>query len=948
MQRLSVRPTRLDLQGFTSFRERCEIDFSKLDLFAITGPTGAGKSSLLDAMTFALYGRTSRLGKSGRELISQGASAMQVTLEFKAGAETYQVFRRVKATTVTVTARLEKKEPDGSWTSITSAIKQMEEEVVRIVGLDFEAFTRAVILPQGKFDEFLRGDAAKRKILLSELLNMSIYRDMMQHANILDKEQTRQADWAQQHIDSSISEESVAELSQAKAELEQQKSECQADFATMEKAQPVARDLIQWRTHLQMNQEDAASAQKERKAAEVQLTAQNQAASEKSARLKSIDTEISAVKYDPNEHLLLVGLARDAERLEEMRSEIAKFGRQVREHNAELDLASPKIAAAEVEFQKAQQRLESAQDELTKARQEYADLIARYGSAKVLDSLRTDLETHNKKVAKRELIEAELCSLNRELETRDAKIDQTARQLAEAENRLNIAEATLEKISLQNRAADLRQQLQPGDPCPVCEQTVTVMPEIIDISDLNDAKRERKAAAKHVDDNKEEYIETKNHFELLSTKTGLKLQELQECSDSISAIRAKLINALGSEPGPGSSAQIDVLKRSLEEARLKADKLAELVESCRKGSNLHDHQLQDARHAVELIQQKIDNLQSRIQVLQRQEKELAAKLKGRPELNALRKELKGQEDAKIKTDAFVREHDSVRKSLEETERKVIAFKTQAGDATKRYEQAAAVAAEAGKKEESLLKKLRKMLADKPLTEGTELDELDQRVHALNEKLTFIRLQLEKNRAETESVTGKLKKNQELREQAARSQKLAALYHELAILLDLKNFQQYLLSASFTRLAVDGSRYMEDLTNGRYSFTCNGDDFEVQDHWNGDDQRSVSTLSGGEAFLASLSLALALAQGIIELSGERGAVALESLFLDEGFSTLDSETLGKVADALPLLQKSGRMIGVITHVQGFAEQLPSQIEIIKTPTGSRVVTGEESLDLSASA
>jgi DNA repair protein SbcC/Rad50 len=283
--------------------------------------------------------------------------------------------------------------------------------------------------------------------------------------------------------------------------------------------------------------------------------------------------------------------------------------------------------------------------------------------------------------------------------------------------------------------------------------------------------------------------------------------------------------------------------------------------------------------------------------------------------------------------------------MEET---AIALKTQAGEAARRHDQAVAAAAEAAKEEQSLLKKLGKMLAGTALTEGAELDELDQRVHDLNDTLTFIRLQLEKNRAETESVTAKLKKNQELREEAERLRKSAAIYHELAILLDLKNFQQYLLAASFTRLAVDGSRHMEDLTNGRYSFTCNGDDFEVQDHWNGDEERSASTLSGGEAFLASLSLALALAQGIIELSGDRGAVALECLFLDEGFSTLDSETLGKVADALPLLQKSGRMIGVITHVQGFAEQLPSQIEIIKTPTGSRLATGEESLDMSASA
>lgn len=941
-----MRPIKLELQGFTSFRERCEIDFTRLDLFAITGPTGAGKSSLLDAITYALYGRTERLGKSGRELISSEAPAMQLTFEFKAGAETYRVFRRVKQTTATV--RLEKKEPDGSWTSITSAIKHMEEEIVRLVGLEFDAFTRAVILPQGKFDQFLRGDSSKRKILLSELLNMNVYRDMMQQANQRGKEHADKASWAEQHIDNSISEESLSALNQAKAELEQEYSERQADLAAMEKAQPVARDLIQWRTQLQINQKDAASAQEEREAALSQIAAQSQAAAEKDARVKKIDTDIQAVKYDPNEHILLVGLVRDAERLGEIRSEIANSERQTRDVKAELDIASPKITAAELEVQNAQQRLDGAQNELARARKEYSDQMTRYGSAKALDSLRADLEMFNKRVVKRELVEAELYSLKAELETRDEKVARIVRQRQEAEDRLNMAEATLEKISLQNRAADLLQQLRLGDSCPVCDQTVTVIPRMMDIPDLDGAKRERKAAAKYVDDCKDKDVETKKHFELLTDKITLKVQELQECSDSVSAIRAKFVGALGSEPGPDSLARIDAIKQSLEEAGAKTDELAESLESCRRASSLYDRQLQDARHAVGLIQQKIDGLQLRIQALKSQEAELVAKLKGRPELNGLKKELKGQADAKIKMDGLMRERDSARKALEEIERMAIALKTQVGEAAKRHEQAVSAAAEAGKKEQSLLKKLRKILGDTPVTEGAELDELDQRIHDVNETLTSIRMQIEKNRAETENLSSKLKKNQELREEAAKFKKSAALYRELAILLDLKNFQQYLLAASFTSLARDGSRYMEDLTNGRYSFTCNGDDFEVQDHWNGDDQRSVSTLSGGEAFLASLSLALALAQGIVELSGERGAVALESLFLDEGFSTLDSETLGKVADALPLLQKSGRMIGVITHVQGFAEQLPSQIEIIKTPTGSRVATGEESLDLSASA
>ena len=86
-----MRPIKLELQGFTAFRENSEVDFSAFDLFAITGQTGAGKTSLLDAITYSLYGKTSRLNKAGKDLISQGATGMSVLLHFRAGSEDFKV-----------------------------------------------------------------------------------------------------------------------------------------------------------------------------------------------------------------------------------------------------------------------------------------------------------------------------------------------------------------------------------------------------------------------------------------------------------------------------------------------------------------------------------------------------------------------------------------------------------------------------------------------------------------------------------------------------------------------------------------------------------------------------------------------------------------------------------------------------------------------------------------
>lgn len=100
-----MRPIKLEMQGFIAFREKSEIDFSSFDLFAITGPTGAGKTSLLDAMTYSLYGKTSRLNKAGKDLISQGAASMSVLFRFRAGSGEYKIARAIKGSSVT--ARLE-------------------------------------------------------------------------------------------------------------------------------------------------------------------------------------------------------------------------------------------------------------------------------------------------------------------------------------------------------------------------------------------------------------------------------------------------------------------------------------------------------------------------------------------------------------------------------------------------------------------------------------------------------------------------------------------------------------------------------------------------------------------------------------------------------------------------------------------------------------------------
>ncbi len=156
------------------------------------------------------------------------------------------------------------------------------------------------------------------------------------------------------------------------------------------------------------------------------------------------------------------------------------------------------------------------------------------------------------------------------------------------------------------------------------------------------------------------------------------------------------------------------------------------------------------------------------------------------------------------------------------------------------------------------------------------------------------------------------------------------------MLRADRFQAFVQQEALATLAADGSRRLEQLSAGRYRLQVEekGQEFEVVDQWNADEARSVKTLSGGETFLASLSLALALAESLPGLAASR-RVVLDSIFLDEGFGSLDSEALDRAADALDALRSENRLVCVVTHLPELAQRLPARVVVGKSEAGSTV-------------
>jgi DNA repair exonuclease SbcCD ATPase subunit len=178
---------------------------------------------------------------------------------------------------------------------------------------------------------------------------------------------------------------------------------------------------------------------------------------------------------------------------------------------------------------------------------------------------------------------------------------------------------------------------------------------------------------------------------------------------------------------------------------------------------------------------------------------------------------------------------------------------------------------------------------------------------------------------------RLERKKELDREVAELVARSRLFRALSLELRADRLIAFLQAEALQVLAAAGSARLAALSDGRYRLICRDDEFLVVDTWNGDDERSVRTLSGGETFLASLALALALADQVRSLSVTDRA-RLDSLFLDEGFGTLDPEALRVVVEAIEQLAGDGRLVGVITHVGELAEQFP-RIEVRKDRIGS---------------
>ncbi len=192
--------------------------------------------------------------------------------------------------------------------------------------------------------------------------------------------------------------------------------------------------------------------------------------------------------------------------------------------------------------------------------------------------------------------------------------------------------------------------------------------------------------------------------------------------------------------------------------------------------------------------------------------------------------------------------------------------------------------------------------------------------------------------ELKSFDERRSRHEQLGERIAGFAEQASVAETLGGLLRADGFEGWLMRAALQHLVENASVRLMELSGGQYSLELDDRTFAVRDHANADELRGARTLSGGETFLASLSLALALSEATAELAPE-GAPQIESIFLDEGFGTLDADTLDTVAAAIEELGATGRMVVIVTHIRELADRMPVRLEVTKVGGSSTVARVE---------
>ncbi len=851
-----MRPVRIELKGFTSFRDPQTIDFDGLDLFAIAGPTGSGKSSILDAMTYALFGYVDRVGKQVGQLVSQGQARMAVMLEFDAGTDRFRVTRSTPAKGVS--RILVEGWEDGEWRQAGEGADKVNEAnalIKRAVGLDYEAFTRSVLLPQGKFAEFLVGDAKDRRNILTELLGLELFERLAKSAGEIKRVASAEAGANERLL--TIEYAGVTEEALASAETEAE-----------------------------------AAAAREESLAEAE-TAVRALADRWAETARSVH-ELRTCGADAHRAAAIAAESADA---------LAEISGRLLDATAGAKTATAAAERSAKAAAKARKALEKAE--------------AEWGGTKRVTELRVRAEGlagMREGVAEaRAAVKAARASGPTLAKALDAAERAVTARVAEAEAAiaaLGSAQEALDRATHADLAAAVRSGVKVGDPCPVCGRPIESLPRARDgqvLKGATAAHAKAKAGAERAQ-------ESLQQAQARRERAEHEVEQAERDATLLDAQLSKLLDeaetAEAEIGGTFAGARVPADAVAVLDGRL--ERLEELDEACDEV----DAALAEAKEDRIAAERELAALTAR-----------AGEVRGR--LGAL--DVGGLADRAGSAAGGELERPDFPQAETADEGELLSVATALAEGLGALATDLEELASGRAKGEAILMAEARVVVGEELGPASSLSELTEvvsraRTSAAREAATADH--------RSKELRAKLENASQLGERVAEQRARASRFDALSKELRADRIIAFLQVEALQILAAAGSEHLSTLSGGRYGLAFDEDEFFVIDGWNGEERRSARTLSGGETFLASLGLALGLSERVRSLSLTPRA-GMDSLFLDEGFGSLDPETLEVVVDAIEQLGSDGRMVGVITHVRELALRLPARIEVDTSPRGSTI-------------
>ena len=895
-----MRPISLKIKGINSFCEEQTINFEKLTkdgVFGIVGDTGSGKSTVLDAMTIALYGNLSR---DTNEFINKECDTAFVMLDFCVSEGENEIFYRAERAfkrtgskeCTAVTARLSKGKENPR--IIADKTKEMNKAVEKIIGLSFGDFTRTVVLPQGKFSEFLNLRGAERRSMLERIFDLEKYGSLL--AQKLKSEKA----------------EVNGQLNSVNSKIEVYGDISEEIYIQKEKELKFSRE------ELEKISEELASIKKKAEETENIFSIIN--------KIKECESELKEIengKKSIDDFAEKIGI--DFPDREKLAEAVSSFKRavEITEENEKTKLEQKKIYDRLNNEKKLNETLESRKKDISVRKTKAAEEVERAVKIKELlaNERREDIDELIKGGDRlKEKIEAvhaakdnfnnsrklymEINAVTEQIEAENKKVQNLNDSLQNAESkrtRLNEeiekAEKAGEYIRERNMAAILAEKLESGKKCPVCGSTEhpeiakSIEKELMDSceKELTDLKKKTEATDREINKIKSEIsasaklISVKNADRDLKIKEtgGISLKELRDAYDK--AVSEYTKEEKLSEERKKAGEKERKYAEAEKNERLARATLDKVYEEEKK----NDKEIFEIISQIKVSEKEVENIQS---IYLKNIEEIKRLTGGMSPHGLLEEAEKVLELAKTY---------SRRKNLAEDN-----MKKYNDELSGRYTN------------ESELIELRRILKKTELRKDEKSNEA-----AVREK-------------ELEQIKENIDKVKELRKTQKEVQKKSDMLTELSKLTEGNRFVEYMAENQLEYIAEDASVRLKNISGGRYALELFDGEFIIRDDFCGGIRRKPSTLSGGETFLTSFSLALALSSRI----QMKNSASLNFFFLDEGFGTLDKNTIDVVMKSLERLSGGGMSVGIITHVEEVKERLPVRLVVeaaVPGEHGSRV-------------